>query len=271
MNMQELAKYGVNRRDFLKLSGAAGATALLAACGIGGSGGRTIKVGLVGPITGPIAAFGEADEFILGQVRELFSNGIDIGGTTYPVEIILKDAESDSNRASQVAQDLILNDEVDIIMAHATPDIVNPVAAQAEVNGVPCITADAPWQPFYFRDDLPSPEQGYDWTYHIFWGLEDVISVFLDIWGTLPTNKVVGSLWPNDSDGLAWSSPEVGFPPALEANGYTLVDAGRYENLKDDFSAEISLFKEQGVEIVTGVMLPPDLGTFLDPGESARL
>jgi branched-chain amino acid transport system substrate-binding protein len=101
------------------------------------------------------------------------------------------------------------------------------------------------------------------WTYHFFWGLEDIIGVFLDLWESQDTNKVVGALWPNDGDGLAWSSPEVGFPPALEAAGYTVIDPGRYENLKDDFSAEIALFKEQGVEIVTGVMLPPDLGTFL--------
>lgn len=262
MNMRKMKKYGVTRRDFLKLSGAAGAAALLAACGAGG-GGRAIKVGLVAPITGPLAAFGEADEFILGQVREIFSDGIDIGGTSYAIEIITKDAESDPNRAAQVAQDLILNDEVDVILVHSTPEINNPVSAQCEANGVPYISTDAPWQPWYFRDDLPSPEAGYQWGYHYFWGLEDIIGVFQDLWNTVPTNKVVGALWPNDGDGLAWASPEVGFPPALEAAGFTVVDPGRYENLKDDFSAEISLFKEQGVEIVTGVMLPPDLGTFL--------
>jgi len=157
--MNTLSKLSITRRNFLKLSGTAGATALLAACspaapdggsggGDGGSGdGRTIKIGLVGPITGPIAAFGEADEFTLDQVREVFADGIDIGGTVHPIEIILKDAESDSSRAAQVAQDLILNEEVDLLMAHATPDMVNPVAAQAEANGIPCITADAPWQP----------------------------------------------------------------------------------------------------------------------------
>jgi branched-chain amino acid transport system substrate-binding protein len=49
----------------------------------------------------------------------------------------------------------------------------------------------------------------------------------------------------------------------LQEGGYTVVDPGRYENLKDDFSAELSQFKDQRVEIVTGVMIPPDLGTFL--------
>ncbi len=266
MNAKELLKNAITRRKFLKLSAAAGTGALLSAAGTSAFAqgkGRKVKIGLVGPVTGPIAAFGEADEFILSQVRDIFADGITIGNKVHEVEIILKDSESDASRASQVAQDLILKDEVDLLLAHATPDTVNPVSSQAEAFGVPCITGDAPWQPFYFRDDLPSPEEGYAYSYHFFWGLEDVINVFGDLWETVPTNKVVGALWPNDPDGLAWSHPELGFPGALEAGGYTLVDPGRYENLKDDFSAEISLFKEQGVEIVTGVMIPPDLGTFL--------
>ncbi|MFK7802603.1 MAG: ABC transporter substrate-binding protein [Anaerolineae bacterium] len=263
MTKKELTIKGLTRREFLSLSGAVGAAALLSACGGGGGvGGRTLKVGLVAPITGPLAAFGEADEFVLSQVREIFKDGIDISGVNFPIEIITKDAESDPNRAAQVAQDLILDDEVDLIMVHSTPEINNPVSAQCEANGIPYISTDAPWQPWYFRDDLPSPEAGYTWGYHYFWGLEDVIRVFLELWDEVPNNKVVGALWPNDGDGLAWASPQ-GFPPALDGAGYTLVDPGRYENLKDDFSAEISLFKEQGVEIVTGVMIPPDMGTFL--------
>jgi branched-chain amino acid transport system substrate-binding protein len=163
-----------------------------------------------------------------------------------------------------VAADLILNDEVDLMTVQATPETTNPVADQCEANGVPLVSTNAPWQPWFFRAGPENvPEGGYQWGYHFFWGLEDIIAVFTDIWNSIETNKVVGALWPNDGDGLAWSSPEVGFPPALEAAGFTVVDPGRYENLKDDFSAEIAAFKEAGVEIVTGVMIPPDLGTFL--------
>jgi hypothetical protein len=86
--------------------------------------------------------------------------------------------------------------------------------------------------------------------------------VFLDMWGSLPTNKVVGALWANDGDGNAWGDKERGFPPALAKAGYKLVDPGRYPNLTDDFSAQISAFKGAGVEIVTGVPIPPDWTTF---------
>jgi branched-chain amino acid transport system substrate-binding protein len=56
--------------------------------------------------------------------------------------------------------------------------------------------------------------------------------------------------------------PNVGFPPVLDAQGYTLTDPGRYQNLTDDFSAQINAFKQGNVEIVTGVPIPPDFTTF---------
>jgi branched-chain amino acid transport system substrate-binding protein len=225
--------------------------------------GRTIKIGYVSPQTGPLAAFGEADGYVQEQIAELLSEGIEINGTLHPIEIIVKDSQSDPNRAAEVAADLILDDEVDMILVASTPETTNPVSDQCEIFEVPCISSVAPWQPWFFRNPDAAESGGYTWTYHFFWGLEDIIAVFVDLWDSQDTNKVVGGLWPNDGDGLAWSDAELGFPPALEAAGYTVVDPGRYENLKDDFSAEIALFREQNVEIVTGVMIPPDLGTFL--------
>jgi branched-chain amino acid transport system substrate-binding protein len=100
------------------------------------------------------------------------------------------------------------------------------------------------------------------WNYHFFWGLEDVIQVFLAMWADVAPGGVVGAMWPDDPDGNAWSDPNVGFPPALEAAGHTLVDPGRFPLGTTDYTAQISQFKDQGVEIVTGVMIPPDFGAF---------
>ena len=54
----------------------------------------------------------------------------------------------------------------------------------------------------------------------------------------------------------------VGMPPALDKRGYKLVDPGRYQNLSDDFSAQIAAFKKANCEIITGVVIPPDFTTF---------
>ncbi|MGB0747558.1 MAG: ABC transporter substrate-binding protein [Magnetospiraceae bacterium] len=256
------SKFNVTRRDFVKGVGAAGvlaATSGLAAPAIAAP--KTIKIGFVTPQTGPLAIFAEPDAFVLDQFKKKIGDGIMINGAKHPVEFIVKDSQSNSNRASTVAQELILGEEVDIITATSTPDTTNPVADQAELNGVPCITNDTPWQPHFFGRQ-GDPKVGFEYTYHFFWGLEDIISVFMGMWDKVPTNKVVGALWPNDPDGNAWGDPKLGFPPVMEKAGYKLVDTGRFQSMTDDFSAQISAFKEAGVEIVTGVVIPPDFTTF---------
>lgn len=222
---------------------------------------RAIKIGFVTPKTGPLAIFAEPDDFVLGQFRDALKDGLEINGAKHPVEFIVKDSQSNSNRASSAAQELIFEDEVDIIAASSTPDTTNPVADQAELNGVPCVTNDTPWQPHFFGRQ-GDPSVGFEYTNHFFWGLEDIIQVFMSHWDAIGTNKIVGAMWPNDPDGNGWSHPELGFPPVMQQAGYTLVDPGRYQNMTDDFSAQISAFKDAGVEIVSGVMIPPDFTTF---------
>ena len=222
---------------------------------------KTIKIGHVSPRTGPLAGFGEADGFVQEQVKGIIGKGLQSGGKVYPVEILSRDSQSNSNRASEVASELILRDKVDLILASATPDTTNPVADQAEVNEVPCITTNCPWQPYFFGRK-GDPKKGFTWTYHFFWGLEDVIGSFLSLWDSAPTNKVVGGLFPNDADGNAWGDKERGLPPALAKAGYKLFDPGRYQVMNNDFSSQIAAFKAQGAEIVTGNMIPPDFATF---------
>ena len=204
----------LNRRTFLKAAGA-GAAALSGGFPMPAiASGHTIKFGYVSPQTGPLAPFAEADNFVVSGIQQALSGGLDVGGRNHPVEILVKDSQSNPNRAAEVASDLILSDEVDIMLVASTPETTNPVSDQCEINEVPCISTVAPWQPWFFTRG-GNPAEGFDWTYHFFWGLEDVIAVFLNMWGQLDTNKSVGGLFPNDGDGNAWGDPELGFPPVL--------------------------------------------------------
>ncbi|THF64973.1 ABC transporter substrate-binding protein [Pseudothauera nasutitermitis] len=222
---------------------------------------RKIKIGFVTPLTGPLAPFGEADRFVIDSMREVFKNGIAVGDKIHPVDIIVKNSESNPNKAGEVASGLILRDRVDLMLVASTVDTINPVADQCELNGVPCISTVSPWQPWFFGRGA-KPESGFEWTYHFFWGLEDVIGVFLDMWKSVPTNMAVGGLFPNDADGNAWGDANFGLPPALAKEGFKLTDPGRYQVLNADFSAQIAAFKQNGCEIVTGNMIPPDVKTF---------
>ena len=117
-----------------------------------------------------MAPFGEADKYVIGAIRDLMKGGLAIGGKNYPIEIIVKDSQSNPNRAGEVAADLILKDKVDIMLAGGTPETTNPVADQSELNEVPCITTVCPWQPWFFGRG-GKPDLGFKWTYHFFWGL----------------------------------------------------------------------------------------------------
>jgi branched-chain amino acid transport system substrate-binding protein len=248
----------LNRRGFVKLAGTAGAGLtlgpLLAACGSSSeSSGGSIKIGYVSPETGPLAGFGEADKFVIGALKKQFDDGVKAGGDTRKIEVLIRDSQSNSNRAASVTNDLILNDNVNLVLVEGTPDNINPVADACEANGTPCISSVAPWQSYFFGRK-GTPEKPFKWTYHFFWGLEDLIGVYSEIWPGVPTNKKMGVLWPNDPDGLAFADPKTGFGPALEQQGFTVVDPGRFNDGNDDFSSQISKFKSAGVELISGVL-----------------
>jgi len=251
----------VNRRTAIKTLALAGAAIAAPLVLRATAADRAIKIGFVSPRTGPIAAFGEADEFILGGIRKVLEGGIDVGGVKRQVTIVPKDSQSNPARASEITVELITRDKVDIVLASSTADTTNPVADQCEVNGVPCITTDTPWQAHFFGRN-GNPKKGFEWTYHFFWGLEDVIAVFSNLWLSIPTNKVVGAMWSNDPDGNALGNPKTGVIPAYEKMGFKVVDTGIFTPFADDFSAQISAFKSANVEILMGVFLPPAFTTF---------
>ncbi len=223
---------------------------------------KTLKLGFVSPQTGPLAPFGEADKFTVEQMNKLFAGGIELHGKKVPVKIVQKDSQSSPNRAGEVANDLILKEKVDLMLVSSTPETANPVSDACELNEIPCISTMVPWQPWFFGRK-GDPAKGFAWTYHFFWGLEDVIANFMAGWKSVTTNKKVGGLFPNDGDGNAWGDKKLGFPKPLADAGFTLIDPGRFQNMNNDFSAQIAAFKKEGVEIVTGVVIPPDAKTFL--------
>ena len=279
----------VSRREFLKIAGVAGAAVgvgaglggLVAACGeaeettttagptttagstttvsTGAEIGREIKIGFVDPLTGGIAAFGIPGQYCAERWREIAGDGMVFGdGKQHPVSIVVRDSQSDTNRAAQVAGDLITNDKVDIIFAAATPDTVNPVSDQAEALACPCISTDCPMEPYYFGRG-GTPDKPFKWTYHMFWGLTELIGASMDLWGQIESNKKVGAIWPNDPDGNAFRPAYI---EAGEALGYTIVDAGSFNTGTEDFTFAISLFKKEGCELLTGVPIPPDFTNF---------
>lgn len=222
-----------------------------------------IRIGYASPRSGALSGITESDDYVIEAVRAALAGTLETASGSYAVEIIEKDTQSDPNHAGDMASDLIFQDEVDLMLVGSTPDTTNPVVDLCELNGVRCISAATPWQSWYFGRGGVAGETSFTFTNHFFRGAEDLMAVYIALWNGPETNRVVGAIWPNDPDGIAFSVGSLGFPPALQAAGFSVVDPGRYTNLKDEFSAKINAFMASGVEIVTGVMLPPDLATFM--------
>jgi branched-chain amino acid transport system substrate-binding protein len=249
----------LSRRKFLKTSAATGLT--MAASGLAAPAvaqGAKIKLGYVSPQSGPLAGFAESDAYNIASFL-----ATDAGKN---FEVIVKDSQSNPNRAAEVAKELIVSDEIDMMIVASTPETTNPVATTCEAEGMPVISTKAPWQPWFIGQQGnpgdPASWKPFNFAFHYFWGQEDLVAVHLNMWNQIATNKKIGGLFPNDADGNALGDPKLGLPAGYAPQGYTMTDPGRYQNLSDDFSAQINAFKEAGCELVTGVVIPPDFTTF---------
>lgn len=265
MSNNKLINQSISRRHFIKgASSIAGGSivslGLMGSQSVFANPDNIIRIGYVVPRSGPLGVFGQGDEFLLAQINKQFANGLNIEGKQYAVEILIGDTQSSSIRASQVAKDLINGNNVDLMLTSSTPETVNPVADACEAAGVPCLSTTAPWESFYFgRGAKPGEPSPFKWTYHFCFGVADFAKLYIDQWSKVETNKRVGVLLPNDADGNAIRGLLL---PSLEKAGFTVIDAGPYENGTSDFSQQINLFKKEQCEIFNTFPFPPDFPVF---------
>src|SRR5271155_5289744 len=98
----------VNRRGFMKASAATGAA--LAAGSVfapAAHAAKTFKIGYVSPQTGPLAAFAEADNFVISNFMNTVKDGVKAGSATLPREARVKDNQTNRHHAAEVAKELI--------------------------------------------------------------------------------------------------------------------------------------------------------------------
>ena len=259
----------VNRRGFMKASAATGAA--LAAGSVFAPAVRaakTFKLGYVSPQTGPLAAFAEADNFVISNFLNTVKGGVKVGSATLPVEVTVKDSQSNPNRAAEVAKELIVSNKIDLMLVASTPETTNPVSTQCEIEEVPCISTVAPWQPWFIgRQAQPGRRsarlealqlhlplllgpRGRDRRLHQHVGA-----------GSRPT-KPSAACSPTTATATPGATSRSASRRCSTSSATSSTIPGRYQNLTDDFSAQIAAFKKANCDIITGVMIPPDFTTF---------
>ncbi len=249
-----------SRRSVLMGAGAALGTFVLGRSSAIAQSTKPLKIGFISPISGPLGGFGQTDGYILTKAREALASGVTINGTGYSVEILDRDTQSDPARAGQLARDLINNDKVDIMIAVSTPETINPVSDACEAAKVPCISTVMPWEAWYFgRGAKPGEPSPFKYGFHFGFGVDEFFRAYISQWDLIKTNKKVGVMYPNDADGNAIRAV---LAPKLKEAGYTIVDPGAYETGTTDYSQQIRMFREEGVEIFNSFPIPPDFAAF---------
>ena len=234
----------------------------LCACagGSGGSGdgaasdGDTIKIGYVNPTTGALAGNGEGCEWAVKQITDYVKeHPITVDGKEKTIDVIVYDSKSDQNTCTEMAQKLIEEDNIDLMIAIQTPNTVIPVAQVAERYGVPCIATQSPVDP------LANSLDEFNWTYDFFYTLDEVYESQRALWtkaGYAPgSGAKVGLLFAHDTDGTSWHDL---FIKRLAEDGYTAVDPGQYPSKTTDFTNVANKFKEEKIDLIAGTNIPPD-------------
>ena len=271
---QRPQKERITRRSVLRGLGAGvlatGAGGALAACtpGIRGSASadatNTITLGYVTPYTGSLSGFAAGDKFVLSTIRATpaYQNGFTVGGKKFAVKILDVDSQSDPNRASQVARQLIINSNVDLLLTSSTPETVNPVAVVAQTEGVPCVATNDPWESWYggLGGNPAIATTKFEFCTLFFFGLKQFQGCFVPMWNRMPSSsKNVACQYPNDADGNAFRA---GFIPLIDASGYNAVDGGAYTDGITNFTSMITKFKNTDCQYLSNCPLPPDFNVF---------
>ncbi len=228
----------------------------------------TIKIGRVVPVTGPLADVGKDTPFVddnkLGPINK--AGGLKVGSQMCKIEHKVYDSKSTVAGSAEAATRAILSDKVDFLMAQGTPDTTNAPSDLCERNQIPCITVNTPVEAWLFGPD--GKPKTYKYTYHFFFSVPDLVTNHVGMIKSLPGgfNGSIGYLYPNDPDGTVFASL---FDPAFKKEGWKPTDPGRFAQGLPDFSSIINQFKRNKVEVVTGVLAPPDMQNFLQQAAQA--
>ena len=234
-------------KKFIALALASVMTLSLAACGGGGDdaaavagtpiSGDTIKIGVFEPTTGENGGGGMQE--VLGiRYANTVAPTVDINGTTYNIELVEVDNQSDKTAAVTAAQSLISSGVVGVLGSYGSGVSIAAGQTFAEA-GVPAIGCSCTnpqvtlGNDFYFRTCFLDPFQG---TVMASYAAEEM---------GYKTAAVVSQNGDDYSTGLA-----AYFKQAFESLGGTIVADETYQTNESDFNAILTTVKESQAECV---------------------
>ncbi len=257
MDYKTMKQNSIDRRTFLKLSGAAGIGIAASTFGVPSflhAAPETIKIGSIQPVTGPLAIIGQGTR--LGNqlaVEYINANGgiKSMGGAK--IELLLGDSESKPEVGRQEA-DRLIKEGASILLGPFQSDVAMAIATLAEQRQVPFVMDVAA------LDDIT--KKGYEHVFRIFItsgglvaGALKYYKTLIEISGVTPATAVVANV--GDAFGKGMSD---GFLKMLESSGLPIkiVERIQYPLGIQDLSAEVAKIKAAKPDILFPVSRPGD-------------
>ncbi|GAA1530246.1 ABC transporter substrate-binding protein [Actinomadura kijaniata] len=220
----------------------------------------SLCIGAVVPRTGRLSTLGDPLAFVVDRLAPHLRS-VGGAGRRRALRFAVRDSRSDPDGARRAVRELVERDRADVVITMAGTRVLPAVADACERRGVPCVSTTFPWQAYVYSraDDIG---HRFAWTYHFAWGLDDIATVFADIWERLDGAPTVGCLWNDDLQGRLLRHERHGFVPAAARRGHRLVDPGGYREPATDFGPAIEHLRRTGVDVVTSAATATDLGLF---------
>ena len=232
-----------------------GLTALLGALAVHPAFADTIKVGVIGPFSGPFGLYGK--NFKAGIEAWQDVNGKSVKG--HDVEFVYRDLEGiDPAKAKTLAQELIVKDKVQYLAgAYFTPDAM-AIATVVDQGKTPFVVMNAATSAITEKSPL-------------------VVRTSFTLWqNTVPAAKIalergLKKMVIAVSDYGPGLDAEAAFKKTFEAGGGTIADAIRMPVKTTDFGPIMQRVKDTGADGVFAFLPsgPPTLGfvkAFIDNG-----
>jgi ABC-type branched-subunit amino acid transport system substrate-binding protein len=223
--------------------------------------GESIKIGILLNLAGGYAPEGiRARLEFTAWATEINVKGglyLEKTGAYHPIELIFYDGESEVTRYVELATKMVTEKLVHLMIVYGAPP---PFAVPAVINiekvgGVPAMCS-SPIDTMLINC-LPSiPGNKFKWTWHASFNY----TVYGFLWkGLLSQWKdqitKIGVLYSDDVSGRDARTKVV---PRLEEAGFTIVDPGLHPPGITDFTAIITKFKNEGVDLVLANTLTND-------------
>ncbi len=241
---------------------------------------KEIVLGATISLTGPAASFGSGGSFGLKAAVEDINK---LGGiyvkeynAKLPVKLVLLDNESNPIKAGTLAQDLLVKEKANFLVASPQwPHIVAAIATAAERRKTPFVAFAGPFEPNNALREAAGPWK-YTWESGFAIGMPPPPGDFrnvpgytmMDVWmaylGQVAgrTNKKVGAFASDDPDGRGWYGA---FTGAIKEAGFDVIGPDKELGIAPldttDFTPMIREWKANNCDILLGNAPAPWFGT----------